>query len=354
MNIKKIIDKYVSISTENINTYFIVMVANVQNITKDYTNYSKDSIISEYYSYKQYEEILTTLRDVGFEVVCYFDENSFIIDYLAGKLNTNKKILVLNSSQTGIGSGRKSLIPSFCELNSIPHTNSDSFISTYTRQKYHWYCYLKEGGFPVADSWLYSYDFGWFNGMPQEGQKIIIKLNREASSIGLSKDNIFVYNKSTDSKIKTLSECYSQPVIVQRFISGYEVEVPCLVTNDLSIAFEPTGISVDNNNNLGNQILDYSIRGNHFFDFYEFNTIDKELSQAIQRTTECVSKKMSLFGLARIDFRINNQKEFFITDVSSNPHITKSMTFYYLYQKLGYTYTEVLLTLLGMSIERNL
>ncbi len=353
MELKEKINFYINIAQSNVSNYLIIMICNVKNITKSYKDYKRDSIISEYYSYNQYEEILTSLRKIGFEVICYFDENSFIIDYLSGKLNhKSKKNLVLNSAQTGTGAGRKSLIPAFCELNNILHTNSDSFISSYTRQKYHWYCYLKEGGFPVAQSWLYCWNYGWYHQQPPEGEKLLLKLNREASSIGLSENNIIIYNSDALTLIDDLSRSYSQPVIIQKFIPGYEVEVPCLVSDQTSISFDPTGIKVGSNRNLGDTILNYNIRGEHLFSFYNFSESNEQLSEKIKIMTESIAIKLSLFGLARIDYRISENNSFFITDISSNPHITKSMTFYYLYKKLGYSYEDVLLTLLGISIEK--
>lgn len=355
MNLKDEINKYVKIAQSNISQYLVVMISNVKNITGNYNDYDCDSVISEYYSYSQYEEILTSLRKIGFEVICYFDENAFMIDFLSGKLNRiSKKLLILNSAQTGTGSGRKSLIPAFCELNGLIHTNSDSFISSYTRQKYHWFCYLKRGGFPVANSWLYHWSFGWYQGQPMNGDKVLIKLNREASSIGLSEKNIITYNSDNIDRIDELSRIYSQPIIVQKFIEGYEVEVPCIVSKTSSISFEPTGIQVNSNRNLGDTILNYNVRGEHLFSFYDFSEINKQLSEEIKKTTEEISCKMSLFGLARIDYRITEDNEFYVTDVSSNPHITKSMTFNYLYTKMGYSYEDVLLTLLGISIDRGI
>ncbi len=351
--IKELIRNYTSISMSNKDSYIIIMISNVQTITPKYKDYENDSIISEYYSEKQYNEILCTLRDIGFEVKCYFDENSFIKDYFKNALCQNSKIpIVLNSSQAGIGAGRKSLIPAFCELNSIIHTNSNSFLSSYTRQKYEWFCFLKEGDYQIIPSWRYDYHFGWYNGKPNYNQKVIVKLNRESSSIGLSKDNIFCYSDDCDSFLKELSIRYNQPLIIQNYISGYEVEVPCINSVSTACSFSPTGISINGTDYFNNDILDYNIRGQHLFDFYDFEAKDVFLAQQIRKTTENITSDLNLFGLTRVDYRIDYNGNYFITDISSNPHLTKSMTFYYLYKRLGFSYKDILLTLLGLTIER--
>ena len=54
--------------------------------------------------------------------------------------------------------------------------------------------------------------------------------------------------------------------------------------------------------------------------------------------------------MGRIDYRIDNMGSPYVTDIATNPHITKSMTFYYEYQELGLTYADVLDTLIGLTL----
>ena len=58
----------------------IVLVCNVDGLTEDEDNYEGDSITSEYLTLKQYNKILSALRQEGYETVSYFDENKFMQD----------------------------------------------------------------------------------------------------------------------------------------------------------------------------------------------------------------------------------------------------------------------------------
>lgn len=351
----RVIDKYKNLAKESVDNYLIVMVCNVKGKTESDTDYIDTPIDSEYYSMKQFEEISNAITTIGFSLKTYFDEGDFIRDYSNGLLKDNypKKIIVLNSAQKGVAEGRKSLVPAFCELNNLLHTNSSAYISSFSRDKYHWYSLLENCGYNVAKSWLYDQNSGWlFGKSPTAGKKVICKLNSECSSIGLENENIFAYSKEQDTYIKDMSRKFNQRVIVQEFIEGREIEVPVIVTKKKGFSMLPVGIKIGTNKILGKQILNYDVRGNNKFSFYDFSLEEQDLSKQICRQTEEIAYNLGIFGLGRIDFRINSKNECFVTDISTNPHITKSMSYYFAYKKLGYEYEDVLATLLGLSMTR--
>ncbi|MFD1901925.1 hypothetical protein GQR36_21355 [Enterococcus termitis] len=187
--LKSKINHYVNITNESINKYLIVMVSNVKDLTNRFHDYSDTSVISEYYSITQYEQISLAIKNIGFELKSYFDENDFIKDFENGLLRDNypKRIIVLNSAQKGTGQGRKSLIPAFCSLHNILYSNSNAYVTSFVRNKFHWNSFLARGDHKVCKNWLYDYRIGWlFDQSPKDDTTIICKLNSESSSIGLS------------------------------------------------------------------------------------------------------------------------------------------------------------------------
>lgn len=350
------IEKFSLLATRMKDDYFIVMVCNVKGKTKSKNNYIKTPIDSEYYSIEQFEEISSAITALGFSLKTYFDENDFIKAYLQGDLTDNypKKILVLNSAQKGTAEGRKSLIPAFCDMNNLVHTNSDAYTSSFSRNKYHWFSILNHGGYNVCESWLYDEHSGWiFEKSPKIGTKVICKLNSESSSIGLSKKNIFLFSKEKEEYIKTLSKEFNQRVIVQEFIEGKEIEIPVLVTRERGISLPSVGIKIGEEIELGNRILDYDIRGNNKFSFYNFSKKFQNIAEILEIQAAAIAYDIGIYGFGRIDYRVDKNNQFYITDISTNPHITKSMSFYYAFKELGFKYENVLLTLLGMGISRS-
>ncbi|MDT1958218.1 hypothetical protein MX629_07220 [Carnobacterium divergens] len=356
MEKESFIKKNIEVSKNSINDYLIIMVANVKELTATTHDYNGTSIISEYYSLQQFEEISTTIKSLGFELKCYFDEDDFISDYENKIIRNNypKKFIVLNSAQKGISPGRKSLIPAFCALHNILYSNSNAYVTSFIRNKYHWNSFLGKGNAPICESWVYDYKNGWgFNLSPPNGEKVICKLNSESSSIGLTQDNIFNYCFDKEEFIKDLSKKFKQKIIIQKFISGREIEVPVISTPNKTVSLSPVGISVNNQNDLNNIILDYSIRGNNKFSFYNFELENPTLAKKIMKVTEQVATDLEIFGYGRIDYRIDQDNNFFITDIATNPHITMSMSYYYAFKKMGFTYSDVLATLFGIIMSNS-
>lgn len=350
------INQLISFSEQQINKYLIVLIANVKDHTKNYADYTEMSVESEFYSLQQYDEILTALIHCGFCMKTYFDELDFIKDIVIGELRNNspKKILVINTAQKGTSHGRKSLVPAFCDMHNILYAGSDAYITSFARDKYHWYCLLNNGNLPVCESFSYDYQSGWIFGQkPKIGTKVITKLNHESSSIGLTANNIFEYDYDADKFIHELSTRYEQRVIVQHFISGCEVEVPAIASKNGVYSLIPAGISIEHNKILGNSILDYSIRGDHLFEFYDYCKYNLQSAQELMKMAETVASVMNMKGLVRVDFRIEENGKYWITDVSSSPHFTKSMTFWHAYQALGYEYSDVLKTIIGLAVEED-
>jgi len=348
------IKKMIDLAENKKNELLIIVIGNVKGLTKVDDDYVETSIVSEYYSRQQFDDIVLTLRDNGFTVKCYFDELDFIHDYSLKLLSNLYPLepLVINFAQKGTSIGRKSLIPAFCDLNNIIHTNCNAFVASLCREKFICNRILRRE-YHTADSWLYSYKYGWILGKPLNGEKIIVKLINESSSIGLTSENIFLYDDLSDKKVKYIANKYKSDVIVQKFISGYEIEVPFIHTDECYV-FDPIGISLQEDEKLEDNILDYDIRDKHKFGFYNFKKRFPELTLSIKTEVKSVAKLLNIEGIGRIDFRIDNFNNYYITDINANPHITKSMTVYYAMKSLGFeNYADTLKMFIGTAISRH-
>ena len=122
MDTKQILDYYINIGKNNTKKYKIALVANVRGKTKNYIDFDSSSVINEYFSLTLYEEIQRTLRNAGYEVCTFFDEDDFIKAVLENKIGNLEQLIVMNSSQKGTHIGRKSLVPAFCGLHNIKFT----------------------------------------------------------------------------------------------------------------------------------------------------------------------------------------------------------------------------------------
>ena len=72
----------------------------------------------------------------------------------------------------------------------------------------------------------------------------------------------------------------------------------------------------------------------------------------LEKYTIDVVNLLGISGFGRVDFRIDYNKNIYITDIATNPHITKGMSFYYAFTENGLNYTQMLETLIALSLLR--
>lgn len=140
-NERVLLQDLIDYAHKNINNYLVIIVGNVVGITPHENDFHADtSITDEYYTLSQFNRISSCLQKIGFDTLCYFDEMDFIHDVLTHRIRNNypQKFIVLNFAQKGLVRGRKSLVPAFCEMNNILHTNSNAFACSFAREKYYW------------------------------------------------------------------------------------------------------------------------------------------------------------------------------------------------------------------------
>ena len=333
----------------------ITILCNVADETVDYENYTEDSITSEFLTAEQLNTMVAALRSAGFETNIYIDENQFIHDVLCNRFYrvAGKQNVVFNSAQKGTSIGRKSLIPAFCDLQHICHNNSNAYVVSLCRDKFLSGKLLECFGFPCPDSWCYRYNAGWLlDQRPEEGRKVIAKLNYETSSIGLCTDNVFNYTPDAEEFVHNLSKVYRQDIIVQAFISGYEVEVPVVIDKQ-RFAIAPMGVFYHSQEPLGSDILDYSGRKEHKYHFIDFHQVSASAARQLEKCAVDVAVSLGIQGIGRIDFRVADiNGPFYITDIATNPGLHQSASIYQCFENLGYTYQDMMTILLGLVISR--
>jgi D-alanine-D-alanine ligase len=333
----------------------VTILCNVAEETTDYENYTGDSITSEFLTAEQLNAMVSALRSVGFETNIYIDEDQFMRDVLGNQFYRvpGKHNIVLNSAQKGTSVGRKSLVPAFCDLQHICHSNSNAYIVSLCRDKFFSGKLVESLGFPCPDSWCYRYNSGWLRGLhPESGRKVIAKLNYETSSIGLGVENIFDFNLDVETFIHSLSQTYQQDIVVQAFIPGYEVEVPVVIGKQ-RFAIAPMGVYYRDLEPLGTGILDYEGRKAHTYHFADFHQVSAAIAEQLEQCAVETAASLGIQGLGRIDFRVTETDSIpYITDIATNPGIHRNTSIYQGFEDLGYTYQDMMTILVGLTISR--
>lgn len=328
--------------------YEIIMTTSNKQQTDNTTDYLGNSVKAEFFSDQEEFLIFQTLQELGFCVKQFFNEEDFI-KFITNHCETLSKYIVLNSAQKGTKIGRKSLIPSICDLYGVKYIGSNPYIVSLCRDKYRTSCILKQNGIRTPQSWLYDARYGWLNGSPDNfNQLLIIKPNYESSSIGIDESNIGYYDSHFINKIKELSSCYKQEILIEEFIEGYETENPIINYRE-PLGFFPVAINLDNKPYMGKRILNYNNRAVDNYTFIDFSKTFPELSGQLIKTAYKTVKLLSITGFGRVDFRIDSNEKFYVTDISTNPHYTLKSSYNFVFQQLGLNYEDLISCLIASS-----
>jgi D-alanine-D-alanine ligase len=318
--------------------------------TKDYHSESKEAIHmdSEYFSDNEFEQIAEMFGSIGIPIDFFTYEDNFI-QFVLSRKDVLTDILVYNAAQSGTGPGRKSLIPAFCGLHRLTCTGSNAYIVSLCRHKYHVNKLLAQLGIPTPRSWLFK--DGWLlNQSPEIGLKVIIKPIYESASIGISDSSVQIYHPRIENLILDQMQRYQQPIIVQEFISGYEVEVPQVRAGEESYCFSPVGISIEDKLQPGNEILNYKRIYFDNYSFYDFKKISNDCALRLQNCAVSVASILGMEGLCRVDFRIKPDQTFYVTDVSTNPHFVAHSSVNFAFRKINLFPTDIARSILSAAI----
>jgi D-alanine-D-alanine ligase len=313
----------------------------IANIRESEDGNSSQELKAEFLSPGEFELITETYKNAGFEITTYTSELDFITHHLSDTLS-EKTNIVVNYAQSGTTIGRQSFIPAFCQLRGIFHCESNPYSTCLSRHKFHSELIISSLGVPCTKNYFYHYESGWINNQkPKENDHVIAKLNYEASSIGLTDKNVFHYTDTSDALLYSISESYKQPLIVEEFIKGIEVECP-IIKGKKNITLSPIEIKIDGQI-MEDRILTEELRHSSEYTYKEFESDSKDLVNNLKNCAEDVINILDLHGYCRVDYRIDKDNNYFVTDIATSPGITTDTSFFTSFKLIGASYEDFLL-----------
>ncbi len=296
----------------------IVVVANVKARTVPTVEYKAQSASTEFFSELEIQHVLTELRSADVFVTPFYDEREFMAWVLASghKHLPVENILVYNAAQNGAGPGRKSLTPAFCNLQRIPITGSDAYVVGLCRHKYHLNRLLRSCGFRVPESWWYLGADAWaLDRRPPEGRLVIVKLTYESASLGLDDGSVGQWGSALQLKADALVTDFAQPILVQDFVAGREVECPVVVDSlgswSDAISLRMPGAA---------KFLTYDMVYDDKYGFQGPDGSPEFLNSLMDQAAEC-ARLIGFRGIGRVDFRVDEEGIPHTIDIATNPHL---------------------------------
>lgn len=346
MNEKQIIMQLVETTRRHLDKIHLYMILNTKKHTIDYEDYLDNSISTEYFDLNELEELLDSVHKFGIYSTVYYDVCDFIKDVATKQFS--KYDILFETTQKGIGKGKDALIPALCDIMKLAHTGSNAVFNVISNDKYCWNKYLEVHNILTPRSWKYSFPNQEFLiSSPPPGIMLICKPIYECASIGIDRNSVGNMSNEYMNILKQKSNLYKQSLIVQEFVSGYEVEVPVISTVHENIILPPIGISISGEKNLHNDFLGYDMVYDDLYDFYDFTKFAPNYALKLKEIVRKIIPLLDFNGYARVDFRVDKMGQAYITDINSYPHIVKHSSFAKSFDVLGIDTSYIIPALLG-------
>jgi D-alanine-D-alanine ligase len=331
----------------------VVVVANVKGRTHPIDDYEGHSIITDFLSATELDTLMGYFESAKIYSEVVLDEQGFF-EWLTNRRNNfpRRHILVLNLAQNGTGPARFSLVAGICRIYGLPLLDcGDAYTVAITQHKFHSLSLLTHFNLPVAHCWSFT-SRGWFPAPPPEGSNLVAKLTYDSASIGMSDKSVFQMDSSQEARLLELIAEYRQPLTIQEFVAGYEVEVPVFETDSEAGTIAAVGIQLDGHKNLAERVLTYETVFHDNYDFYDFSTENGPSAQRAMSIARRTFRALDLSGIARVDFRIRSDGSPLIMEVNSKPQITEHSGFMYALKTIGRTGSDLMNFLVGRAALR--
>jgi D-alanine-D-alanine ligase len=330
---------------------FLAVCANKQDsvIADDYDGFS---VSSEYFSEVELSEILQGLKRAGI-AARHFSEPEMISCIVNGRFKQIPKHfrVVYSARGRGTGRSRSCRIAAICESHQIRTCSPDAYSLALAANKFHTFSLLRSQGLPTPECWLFQENGRWLNECrPSSGLKVIVKPCYESASIGVDQNAVMTYSKNLDDAILQRCQMFRQPMVVQAFVPGYEVEIP--VAQFCSTLVLPAiGIAIGGNWFVGDEILDYERVNRDDYGFYEFSQLHGNVSAQLRYLAGRVTQTLMLHGLCRIDFRVLQNGIGYVTDINALPHLTRHSSCTRAIEAWGFQHEDLLSLMVGSAME---
>jgi D-alanine-D-alanine ligase len=346
-NLKQYILKVKGIVESASKNIVVLLVINTKKTGKVPDDYADFSVRSEYFSDEELEEVVTGFQKLGCTVDVSTSETEFIEKLTNNGFEKYKGLqpIVYYSSGSGTGKSRSAVVPALCNLYNLKNCSNDTYTSVLLENKVHLFNLLEFYGYPIPRTWFYDRISGWLKGEPAKDLLLIAKPAYESSSIGITEKSVSKYTVDYQKYIHNLSDSLKQPVLVQEFIRGYEVEVPLFDTGSPFIPMT-VGIKIKNIENLGSDFLTYEKVYHDEYNFFSFSKLKPSLGEEMKIIAKDSFTRLNLAGMARVDFRVTENGKCYIIDYNNNPHLTAFHSCAFSVMDLGFSYSDMLCLLL--------
>jgi len=159
---------------------------------------------------------------------------------------------------------------------------------------------------------------------------VIVKLNSEGSSMGMTKDSV-VYNfDSLNKEVTRFIDTYNRGVLVEQYIKGQDINM--IYVEGLG-ALGPCIVNCDS------EFYDYEMKSDKD-DTVDISTLDGNFDE-LKMIVENIARKLDIKGYAKLDFRISDGK-FYLIEVNAQVSFHPEGEFITCAKKDNYSFEQII------------
>lgn len=159
---------------------------------------------------------------------------------------------------------------------------------------------------------------------------VIVKLNSEGSSMGMTKDSV-VYNfDSLNKEVTRFIDTYNRGVLVEQYIKGQDISM--IYVEGLG-ALGPCVVNCDS------EFYDYEMKSDKD-DTVDISTLDGNFDE-LKMIVENIARKLDIKGYAKLDFRISDGK-FYLIEVNAQVSFHPEGEFITCAKKDNYSFEQII------------
>jgi len=268
------------------------------------------------------------------------------------KIEKNQVDFIFNIAEGSSGRSREAQIPAVLELLKIPYSGSDPLGMAVTLDKSLAKRVALSLGVPTPQFWIVD---------PSASAKdlpdrfpLFVKPLWEGSSKGIRYTSRVQNRSQLLHEIERLSEDYlDEPILVEEYIPGREMTVGILgnkepeVLGIMEIAFR------DPKKKDFCYSLEVKRRWRELVDYHFPARLEPSVDESIRKASVRLFQTLGLRDVARFDFRLNPEGEFFFLEANPLPGLAPDCgDFVLLAQKKGWSYRDLILKIMRSAMSR--
>lgn len=181
---------------------------------------------------------------------------------------------------------------------------------------------------------------------------IVIKPNREGSSLGISQENICSNFTELHERLPILLSKY-QEIVMEEYIPGYEVTCFVIGNKDNYYLTEPLICEYNGVSYFDNFVFGLEEKANHLRkEFLARNILDKAQVKKICQASKLAFEALNMRDFARVDFRLQKNGQLFFIEINGNPVISKTSEIGIISSELNIPYGEIVSNIIRAALQR--